>query len=530
MNVSATKKLNTYLVLNIVWGTLSTLLLLLVLYFTWQKERLNIQHMLYSLTNEIAEQFDNFLHSMVNKVITLDLSNNQSLTCSPALLKHMQQFIYNEPMVSGISIKNKSTHCSTVHQEVQMSNNPAGSIHLFGPFRMTNSDKPAYVLRQRLGETNIDIYLLAQVLAKHLQTNSLLAGKIALYSENDGKVILQLSRNNETNAWRMDKPFQYLKEENSDIDIMRANLIFLNNFKIILKGDLSQIKQVTWNQELIAAIIIILVSITIYYLLRALITRHFSLRRAVILAMKSERFFPMYQPIIDIKEGKCIGAEILLRWRTIDQEIITPDLFIKDVEESGLIVNITIQLAEKALQECQSLLLTNPQFHLAFNLASTHFADERFFQRFIALCGKYSIPENQIMLEITERDLLKQDDVALIRMMRQLREAGFSLAVDDFGTGHASISYLQHFPFNYLKIDQLFIKAIGTGAITETLNNSIIHMAKNLKLHIIAEGVETFTQFEFLQSQEVYLMQGWYFATAMPIEQLIQFIKGVHYE
>ena len=134
------------------------------------------------------------------------------------------------------------------------------------------------------------------------------------------------------------------------------------------------------------------------------------------------------------------------------------------------------------------------------------------------------------MLEITERDLLRQDDLTLVMRMKELRSLGFSLAIDDFGTGHASISYLQHFPFNYLKIDQLFIRAIGTGAVTETLNQSIIHMAKNLKLSIIAEGVETIAQQEFLQKQDVHLMQGWYFAKAMPLEQLIQFIKGVRHE
>jgi len=114
--------------------------------------------------------------------------------------------------------------------------------------------------------------------------------------------------------------------------------------------------------------------------------------------------------------------------------------------------------------------------------------------------------------------------------MNDLRAAGFLLAVDDFGTGHASISYLQHFPFNYLKIDQLFISAIGTGAITEVLNKSIIQMAKNLKLHIIAEGVETAVQIDFLQAHDVSLMQGWYFAPAMPIEQLLDFLNRSNYE
>ncbi len=103
---------------------------------------------------------------------------------------------------------------------------------------------------------------------------------------------------------------------------------------------------------------------------------------------------------------------------------------------------------------------------------------------------------------------------------------GYTLAIDDFGTGHASINYLRHFPFDYLKIDKLFITAIGTGAVTEALNQSIIQLAKNLKLSIIAEGVESKAQLNYLKTNHVYLVQGWYFAKAMPIERLPTFLKG----
>lgn len=109
--------------------------------------------------------------------------------------------------------------------------------------------------------------------------------------------------------------------------------------------------------------------------------------------------------------------------------------------------------------------------------------------------------------------------------MNELRARGHSLAIDDFGTGHASIKYLQHFPFNYLKIDKLFVHSIGTGAVTETLSQAIIQMANVLKLTIIAEGVETIEQFNFLRHYQINLMQGWYFAKAMPHEQLFQLIE-----
>ena len=110
--------------------------------------------------------------------------------------------------------------------------------------------------------------------------------------------------------------------------------------------------------------------------------------------------------------------------------------------------------------------------------------------------------------------------------MQELRQAGFSLAVDDYGTGHASISYLHNFPFNYLKIDKLFIQAIGTKAITESLNDVIISMAKRLDLVIIAEGVETEEQVNYLSENGVRFLQGWYFSKALPIEILTSLLQG----
>lgn len=169
-------------------------------------------------------------------------------------------------------------------------------------------------------------------------------------------------------------------------------------------------------------------------------------------------------------------------------------------------------------------MCSTPNFYLSINLCSVHFVDTTFFEIFQKLCSEYNILTNQIILEVTERDLL-QHDTNLIQKLKELRQNGFSIAVDDFGTGHASISYLQHFPFNYLKIDRLFIQAIGTGAVTEALNQSIIHMAKQLQLNIIAEGVETYNQIETLEENGVYLMQGWYFSKAISFEKLLKFFK-----
>ena len=202
-----------------------------------------------------------------------------------------------------------------------------------------------------------------------------------------------------------------------------------------------------------------------------------------------------------------------------------PDLFIEEAENSQLIIPITLQLIDKAFFECEAYLHENNDFYFSFNFSAMHFKNADFLKDFHRLCLKHQISSHQIMIELTERQLLNQDDMDLVKCLKELRQGGFRIAIDDFGTGHASISYLQNFPFNYLKIDQSFIQAIGTGAITETLNEAIIHLAKQLQLNIIAEGVETSLQVDYLKSHQVQLMQGWYFSHPLTAEKLMEVNK-----
>lgn len=285
-----------------------------------------------------------------------------------------------------------------------------------------------------------------------------------------------------------------------------------------------QLRPVSLSYALLGGIVILLTAFSIYYYFRLLIRQHFSLHHAIVDAIKHNDFFPVYQPIIDQQRRTCVGAEVLLRWQVSDNETILPETFIDYAEQSGLIVPITVQIVRKVFKDCQSLLRANPDFHLSINLSSNHFNDDHFLDNFIELCRECAISMQQIILEVTERNLL-QNDLTLTRKMKMLRNNGFSLAVDDFGTGHASISYLQHFPFNYLKIDSLFVSSIGTGAVTEALNQSIIEMAKRLGLHVIAEGVETYQQIEILEENGAFLMQGWYFSKALTFDNFIIYLK-----
>lgn len=294
---------------------------------------------------------------------------------------------------------------------------------------------------------------------------------------------------------------------------------------LVSKPDQTIINHLWFNQILLTLDVIVL-SIFLYFLIKNIFNKNYSLHGAIEHAIQNGQFYPVYQPLFDIKCSTYSGAEVLLRWQDNQDEIIMPDLYIEEAENTGLIVPITLQIIETAFKEAKNILESTPAFYLSFNICALHFTHDKFFPQFYKLVRRYSISPQQILLEITERYLLDMNNLIYITRMRELRNAGYSLAIDDYGTGHSSISYLQYYPFNYLKIDKLFIHAIGTKAITETLSDAIIHLAKKIDLTIIAEGVETEEQLNYLLQNEVQFLQGWYFSKALHMEQLIKLLQG----
>ena len=518
-------------ILKIMWGLLSACLLALVLYSTIKQDQVENRQRLTTTADAIADHIDSLISDLIESIHTMRLNGYDFKNCQQKLLPDLRKMLFNNPQLSGIVISDHKREiiCSTLVENSIPVIQTLQPLTMYGPVQLTNTEKPTFIIQQRLGEYYVDLYILEQVIERTLRIPAPIAQSVALYDGNQNKIILQIEHENLTNSWQLSLPNTYFNiasiSSNTDPLLAKADLTNLKKFQIIIIANPNSLSHFSLLHAILIALLLLSLSFSIYYYLHRLIHHHFSLSRTMRQALKNNQFFPMYQPIFDINTNKYCGAEVLIRWRTSTKEIITPDFFIAEAEQSELIVPITLQLIHKTFEECQNLLLSKSDFHLAFNLSAMLFTNNHFFESFLTLIKKYRIPPQQLTLELTERDLLIHDNNLLLKKMNDLRLAGFSLAVDDFGTGYASIGYLQHFPFNYLKIDQLFIRAIGTGAITETLNQSIINMAKDLNLHIIAEGVETYVQLAFLQTHGVHLLQGWYFALPMPIERLIPFLE-----
>lgn len=240
-------------------------------------------------------------------------------------------------------------------------------------------------------------------------------------------------------------------------------------------------------------------------------------------ALKKQEFIVHYQPLVRLSDGACVGAEALIRWPRPDGSMMRPDYFIAQAEESGLIAPITDQLVQTVVREMRDLLLAQRQLHIAINVSAADIQTGRLLDVLVDALDGSGIEPGQIWLEATERGFI--DVEAARAALGRARDLGFAVAIDDFGTGYSSLAYLQNLPIDALKIDKSFIDTIGGDTVTSSVTSHIIAMAQALKLAIIAEGIETVQQADYLRARGVDYGQGWLFSRALPPGQFIAYCQ-----
>ena len=227
-----------------------------------------------------------------------------------------------------------------------------------------------------------------------------------------------------------------------------------------------------------------------------------------------------YQPIVSGDKHKIMLCEALLRWRNQNGEYIAPDVFVPVAEETGLIHGLgewVIRQACKDLAYIQKYI--NPNMSFAINISPNQLQADNFFAFIYDQVTEHGISPKTIELEITESVIIN-DWGATAKNITFLSTAGFNLSIDDFGTGYSSLAYLHKYPFSTLKIDRSFINGVETNSNNAKLTDTMIHMAHSLGMQVVAEGVETLGQLNFLQERGCELIQGYLFSQPLAFSRL----------
>ncbi len=245
------------------------------------------------------------------------------------------------------------------------------------------------------------------------------------------------------------------------------------------------------------------------------------LRRAIEL----DEFLLHYQPQVEVATGRVVGAEALLRWNHPGLGMMSPVKFIPLAEETGLIVPIGRIVLMRACVEAKCWQDAGAHdFRIAVNLSPRQFSHDDLVSDVRHILEDTGLPPETLELEITESMVMDKPEQATTTL-HELRALGVKLAIDDFGTGYSSLGYLKRFPVNTLKVDRSFIKDIPHDADDVAITNAVIAMGRSLRLSVVAEGVETTAQADFLRSNGCDLMQGFLIGKPMPAAELRCFLE-----
>ncbi|MFA5976053.1 MAG: EAL domain-containing protein [Elusimicrobiota bacterium] len=252
------------------------------------------------------------------------------------------------------------------------------------------------------------------------------------------------------------------------------------------------------------------------------LTLESSLRRA----LKHQEFVLHYQPQVDLRSGKIVGVEALIRWEVPGYGLVPPVEFIPIAEEAGLIVPMGEWVLRTACtQHCAWRQMGLPILSVAVNLSARQFHEQDLAKTIGQVIRSVGMEARFLELEITESYAMQNADYT-ISVLRDLKEKGIRLSIDDFGTGYSSLSYLKQFPIDALKIDRSFVKDLSADPHDAAIASAIIVLAHNLGLEVVAEGVETLEQLAILRKQQCDRMQGYLFSRPVPAAELEAMVRA----
>lgn len=244
------------------------------------------------------------------------------------------------------------------------------------------------------------------------------------------------------------------------------------------------------------------------------------LQADILHGLKQEQFLLVYQPLFRLDNEKIAEVEALIRWNHPQKGLLYPDQFIELAEQSGTIINIDYWVIEKA---CKQLLSWKqrqvPPIMVSINISAKTFETKRFIPNLVEIVQRYGVNPALLQLEITERMVIKNVEDSIAKL-RELRSMGIRVAIDDFGIGYSSLSYIVKLPIDCVKIDKSFVQNITSSKEAKIIVSTIINLCKKLSLNVVAEGIENKVELDYLKSNQCDIGQGYYFSKPVHIKDI----------
>lgn len=255
-------------------------------------------------------------------------------------------------------------------------------------------------------------------------------------------------------------------------------------------------------------------------------TERLELENALRVAIEREEFVIYYQPQTDIKSGKVTSVEALLRWHHPTRGLLAPDKFLKIAEDTGLIIPIGAWVLKTACTQARAWQEAGLSSHrISVNISAKQFWEGQLVKTVKRVLQETGLSPDDLELEITETVFLRDIDET-IRTIHELKDMGIMVSMDDFGTGYSSLTYLRRLPIEKLKIDGTFIQDLTTVGKSSVLLTQIIQLAHAMNLEVVAEGVETEKEYDFLVENKCDVVQGFYFHKPLSVQELEQLLKN----
>ncbi|WP_065897970.1 EAL domain-containing protein [Pseudomonas sp. 24 E 13] len=494
--------------LSIVCGLLPVLLGVVILY--WQAER-TLEQNTAQTAREAVRQFDLMLDNTA--LAAQDLLPLAGLPCDNAATLALREQVTRRPFVRATTLSwQKKIYCSSLFGSRHnspvnpddyvggrlwlMNGNPVTPDTALLVYRLVDGDRGAFA--------SIDGYHLTNALRLISRYASLVLKVGPNWLDADGKV-------------HTDAPPKFA---------IAPHFLASNRYQYSVDVGMPEGEVWRYMQARYPAVF----SLVVFFGVLAGLLAHWLQKRSsaptheLQRALGADEFIPYFQPVVRGDTRQWAGCEVLMRWQHPKEGLVRPDLFIPLAEHSGLIVPMTrALLRQTAAQLAPHAERFSPGFHIGVNITARHCQDLELVDDCRAFLAAFPPGQITLVLELTERELIEPTDIAR-RLFDALHQLGVMIAIDDFGTGHSSLGYLRHFNVDYLKIDQSFVAMIGADALSRHILDSIIELSVKLDLGIVAEGVETAQQCDYLVAKGVDFLQGYLFGRPLPGDE---FIKSV---